>query len=64
MARANDNIVAALDDADTGGAITTVVMWLMRQPDYMRHDLIECILAKLDKETRDYIGEIFFDIDH
>ena len=50
-----------LDDSD---AVGVVVGWLQRMAkDVDRKTNLECIVAAMDKATRQHIGEVFFDVD-
>jgi len=60
----NEKLIFALEDMDDCDAVGVVAGWLQRMPDGdNRKTNLECIVAAMDKATRQHIGEVFFDVD-
>lgn len=59
-----EQVLFQLEEADQETAVAAVRQWLSRMPaESDRMTAIEEIIRCQDKATRQYIGEVFFDID-
>jgi len=60
----NEQLICALEDRGDCDAVGVVTGWLQRIPDgYDRRTNLESIIWAMDKRTRQYIGEVVFDVD-